>query len=61
MSWEFASCGLCGVPGHKEADCALKTYYHIQAQRQVAKGSRDPEILREVYGERLERQRAHQC
>jgi len=46
----FTVCNTCGGPGHSASNCALKEHYHAQAQRQVAQGSRDPEILKEVYG-----------
>lgn len=46
----FQVCATCGVLGHTAQCCSLKEHYHQQAQRALANGSRDPEILREVYG-----------
>lgn len=46
----FTVCSTCGMPGHTANACTLKEHYHKQAQRALANGSRDPEILREVYG-----------
>lgn len=57
----FVCCETCGMPGHAKENCPLKEHYHLQAQRQLASGSRDPEILREVYGERRARREPQQC
>jgi hypothetical protein len=51
----FVTCGTCGMLGHGREACPLKSHYHGQAQRQIARGSQDPDILREVYGDRAER------
>lgn len=57
----FTQCDTCGMPGHLESDCPLKDHYHRQAQIQLMRGSRDPEILREVYGQQLEKAEPFQC
>ena len=46
----FTSCSICGAMGHEAPQCPVKSLYHSQAVRQVARGSKDPDILREVYG-----------
>lgn len=38
------------MPGHDAGHCVLRALYHQQAIRQVARGSKDRELLREVYG-----------
>jgi hypothetical protein len=57
----FATCETCGGLGHLSSNCPARDIYHKQAIRQLAHGSRDPEILREVYGEQLEKQEPFQC
>ena len=52
----FATCSTCGAPGHNAEHCPLTPVYHQQAIKQVAKGSRDPAILREVYGQKEPKQ-----
>jgi hypothetical protein len=51
----FVTCAICGMPGHRADQCSLKAHYHQQAIRQLAHGSQDAEILREVYGKKKER------
>lgn len=46
----FVTCRTCGGLGHYANQCPVKPHYHAQAQKQVAKGSKDPDVLREVYG-----------
>jgi hypothetical protein len=53
----FTTCDTCGALGHSADTCPLKNHYHTEAIHQIAKGSRDPEILREVYGNAP----AHRC
>jgi hypothetical protein len=59
----FHSCETCGMPGHDKEDCPLKDHYHYhkQCQRALAKGSKDKDVIREVYGARLERKPSFQC
>lgn len=57
----FTECEVCGAVGHEADECPLKDHYHRQAQIQLALGSRDPEILREVYGSQLDKTEPFQC
>lgn len=57
----FETCETCGMHGHAQNTCPLKNLYHSQAERQVLRGSRDPELLREVYGSELEKQEPYRC